>query len=133
MVNDSDTKKNIVLIIEDDEFLRKVIAQKLEKEGFDVQTAIDAPEALDLMKKQKPDIILLDLILPGVDGFGLLDGFKKDPVYADIPVIVLSNLGEEEGRERAIDAGADDYLVKADYTPDEIVEKTRGVLSKKYL
>jgi DNA-binding response OmpR family regulator len=122
-----------VLIIEDDEFLREVIAQKLLKEGFDVQKVIDANRASESIKEKRPKLILLDLILPGMDGFELLDHLKKTPSTRDIPVVVLSNLGQKEDKERAMTAGAVDYLIKADHTPADIVQRVREVLNQKYL
>ncbi|MFC1625268.1 response regulator [Patescibacteria group bacterium] len=129
----SPSEKTVVLVVEDDEFLRKIISQKLVKEGFDVRPVIDVVGALDSMKEKIPQIILLDLILPGMDGFELLDKIKKNPKYSGIPVIVLSNLGQKEDKERATSMGAVDYLVKADYTPADIVERIRKVLRQEYL
>jgi len=125
-------KKNLVLIVEDDEFLRKVMSEKLKKEGFEVETSIDAAGALEFLKKRKPQVILLDLILPGMSGFELLDYFKKDPICKNIPIVVLSNLGQKEDKERALTAGAVDYMIKADFTPDEIVARVRKVVGQKY-
>jgi len=122
-----------VLIVEDDEFLRKVISHKLASEGFKVFEAIDAQIALQLIKKERPHLILLDLILPGIDGFGFLEMIKKDPNLGDIPVIVLSNLGQKEDQDRAMAAGAVDYLIKANFTPAEIVQKVRDAVRKNYL
>ena len=126
-------KGTSVLIVEDDEFLREVIAQKLIKEGFVVQSVTDADNAFELIKKKVPQIILLDLILPGMDGFEILAQLKKNPSTEAIPVIVLSNLGQKEDVERAMSAGAIDYLVKANFTPGEIVQKIREAIGKKYL
>lgn len=122
-----------VLIIEDDEFLRDVISQKLSKEGFEIFMAIDATEALALIEKHRPRIVLLDLILPGMDGFEFLAQLKKSPANKDIPVIVLSNLGQKEDQDRAKAAGAVDYLVKSDHTPAEIVQRIRDVIKQKYI
>lgn len=122
-----------VLIVEDDEFLRGVITQKLTQEGFTVRSAIDSEESFRAIKERKPQIILLDLILPGIDGYGILARLKKDNETKDVPVIVLSNLGQDEDIERAVSAGAADYLIKSNFTPGEIVQKVREVLSKTYL
>jgi len=126
-------KKPKVLIVEDDSFLRGVIAQKLVREGFDVEAAIDSIEAFESMKSKKPEIILLDLILPGMDGFEILSQLKKTPDSGDIPVMILSNLGQEEDKRRAMDLGAVEYFVKSDHTPDEIVQRIRAILGKEYL
>jgi DNA-binding response OmpR family regulator len=122
-----------VLIVEDDEFLRQLVGQKLEKEGFKVANAIDSAETFKVLEESKPHIILLDLILPGMDGFEILNQLKKDNSTSGIPVIVLSNLGQKEDIERAMAAGAEDYLIKANFTPSEIVEKIRTILRKRYL
>ena len=117
-----------ILIIEDDKFLRELIAQKLVKEEYETIEAIDGEEGIKKVKKEKPDLILLDLILPGIDGFEVLSQMKKDPNLAKIPVIILSNLGQKEDIERGINLGADDYLIKAHFTPNEIIEKIKSTL-----
>lgn len=126
-------KGELVLIVEDDKFLREIISQKLLKEGFDVLSAIDSADAMRILEEKTPRIILLDLILPGMDGFEFLDRLKKNPATNSVPVIVLSNLGQKEDIDRAIAAGAVDYLIKADYNPADIVSRVRQVLSKKYV
>ncbi len=122
-----------VLLVEDDEFLRTLVAQKLTQEGFKVKAAIDGNEAFGIIKEKLPNIILLDLILPGMDGFEILDLLKKNPETSAIPVIVLSNLGQREDVDRATAAGAEAYLIKANFTPGEIVQKIRSILKKKYV
>lgn len=126
-------ESDTVLIVEDDEFLRQLVAQKLTQEGFNVIAAIDATEAFKSIHEKQPQVILLDLILPGMDGYEILDQLKKDPFTKSIPVIVLSNLGQREDIDKALKAGAGDYLIKANFTPGEIVEKVRSVLKQKYL
>lgn len=122
-----------VLVVEDDEFLREVICQKLIKDGFDVTAAIDANSAFEMIKEKPPQVILLDLILPGMDGFEFMSQIKKNDDTKNIPIVVLSNLGQKEDVDRATSLGAVDYLIKANFTPAEIVQKTREVLSKKYV
>jgi len=117
-----------ILIIEDDKFLRELIAQKLIKEGFEISEAVDGEEGMKKVKEEKPDLILLDLILPGIDGFEVLARMKEDPVLAAIPVIILSNLGQKEDVERGLKLGAVDYLIKAHFTPGEIIEKVKNAL-----
>ncbi len=119
--------KNI-LIIEDDKFLRELIVRKVVKEGFDVSEAIDGEEGLKKIKEEKPDMILLDIILPGIDGFEVLSRIKEDPALSYIPVIILSNLGQKEDIEKALKLGAIDYLIKAHFTPGEIIEKIKSNL-----
>jgi len=117
-----------ILIIEDDKFLRELIAQKLIKEGYDIVEAVDGEKGIKSVKEEKPDLILLDLILPGIDGFEVLSKIKEDPVLSQIPVIILSNLGQKDDIERGLKIGAADYLIKAHFTPGEIVEKVKTIL-----
>ncbi len=117
-----------ILIIEDDKFLRELIAQKLLKEGYDIIEMVDGEKGLKSVKEDKPDLVLLDLILPGIDGFEVLSEMKEDLALSQIPVIVLSNLGQKDDIERALKLGAIDYMIKAHFTPAEIIEKIKGVL-----
>ena len=117
-----------ILIIEDDKFLRELISRKLQEEGYEISEAIDGAEGLKKAKEEKSDLILLDLILPGMDGFDVLSKLKEDAAISSIPVIILSNLGQKEDVEKGFKLGAIDYLVKAHFTPGEILEKIRKVL-----
>ncbi|MDP1538541.1 MAG: response regulator [bacterium] len=119
--------KNI-LIIEDDKFLRELISQKLTKEKYNVSEAIDGEEGIKKIKEEKPDLVLLDLILPGIDGFEVLAQMKEDQNVTKIPAIILSNLGQREDIEKGLKLGAVDYLVKAHFTPGEIIEKVKLAL-----
>ncbi|OGZ17624.1 MAG: hypothetical protein A2Z78_00520 [Candidatus Nealsonbacteria bacterium RBG_13_36_15] len=117
-----------ILIVEDDKFLRELIVQKLIKENYEVSEAIDGEQGIKKIKEEKPDLILLDLILPGIDGFEVLSRMKEDPELSSIPVIILSNLGQKEDVERGLKLGAIDYLIKAHFTPGEIIEKIKKAL-----
>jgi DNA-binding response OmpR family regulator len=117
-----------ILIIEDDKFLRELIVAKLKKENYLVFEAIDGEEGIKKTKEENPDLILLDLILPGIDGFEVLSQIKNDPTVSLIPVIILSNLGQKEDIDRGLALGASDYLIKAHFTPGEIIEKIKSVL-----
>lgn len=132
MVNDSEQKekKASILIIEDDKFLRELLSRKLEKSGFNISMVIDGEEALRKIKEEEYEIILLDLVLPGVDGFEILKEIKKNPKTSKTPVIILSNLGQQEEVERGLRLGAVDYLIKAHFTPDEIIQKIENILKK---
>lgn len=121
-----------VLLVEDDSFLRDLISQKMKKEGFIVIEAVDGEESLRKAETENPHIILLDLILPGADGFDILKKLKENPSVSKVPVIVLSNLGQKEDVEKGIRLGATDYLVKAHNTPGEIIDKVRAILAKNY-
>lgn len=125
-----DGGKRKILVVEDDKFLRELFVRKMFNEGFDVESAVDAEQAFDVLRTKKPEIILLDLILPGVDGFEILAQIKKDENLKDIPVMVISNLGQKEDIDRAMGLGASDFLIKANYTLDEIITRVLTVLNK---
>ena len=117
-----------ILIVEDDKFLRELIVQKLIKEGYETSEAIDGEEGIKKIKEEKPDLVLLDLILPGIDGFEVLSRMREESALASIPVIILSNLGQREDVEKGLKMGAVDYLIKAHFTPGEIIEKIKNAL-----
>lgn len=117
-----------ILIIEDDKFLRELMVRKLSSLQFSVVSAVDGEEGLEKIKAEMPDIVLLDLILPGIHGFEVLEKSKSDPATAKIPIIILSNLGQSEDIERGLKLGAADFLVKAHFTPQEIVSKLKTIL-----
>lgn len=117
-----------ILIIEDDKFLRELIARKLTNEDFEVSEAVDGEEGIKKIKEEKPDLVLLDLILPGIDGFEVLSQTKKEPTLVSIPVIILSNLGQKDDVEKGLKMGAVDYLIKAHFTPGEIIDKIKAAL-----
>ena len=121
-----------ILVIEDDKFLRKVITKKLLKEEYIVVEAIDGEGGIRALKIEKPHLVLLDLVLPEADGFEVLARIKKDPTISEIPVIILSNLGQREDVQRGLDLGADDYLIKSHFNPGEIVTRIELVLRKKH-
>ena len=120
--------KKTILIVEDDKFLRELINRKLSGEGFDALEAVDGEEGIKKIKEGKPDLVLLDLILPGIDGFEFLAKAREDPETSSIPIIILSNLGQREEVDKGLKLGAVDYLIKAHFTPGEIIEKIKNVL-----
>ena len=130
-MNNDVEKKAFILLVEDDKFLRELLVRKLETVGFKISTAVDGNEALKKVKEELPELVLLDLVLPGVDGFDILKEIKEDSATSKIPVIILSNLGQREEVERGLRLGADDYLIKAHFTPDEIITKITDVLGIK--
>ena len=117
-----------ILIVEDDKFLRELIARKLTDEGFDIVEAVDGEDGIKKIKETKPDLVLLDLILPSIDGFEDLSRVKGDVSLTSIPIIILSNLGQKEEVEKGLELGAVDYLIKAHFTPGEIIEKIKNIL-----
>jgi DNA-binding response OmpR family regulator len=120
-----------VLLVEDDNFLRSICSKKLAKEGFTVYEALDGEMAVREVEKIKPDIVLLDIILPAIDGFEVLQKIRqsREPKVKAVPVIMLSNLGQDDDIKKALTMGANDYLVKAHFTIEEIVTKVRKVLN----
>lgn len=120
-----------VLLVEDEEFYRKMYQLKFEKSGFVVGVAVNGDEGLKLAKEFKPDIILLDIVMPVMDGFEALAQIKSQEDLKSIPVVMMTNLSSDADKEKAIKAGAVDYWVKADLTPAETVEKVGNLLVKK--
>jgi DNA-binding response OmpR family regulator len=100
----------------------------LTTEQYEVSEALDGEAGVAKVKEIKPDLVLLDLILPGLDGFGVLAKIKEDSTISQTPVIVLSNLSQREEVEKALELGAVDFLIKAHFTPSEIIEKIKRVL-----
>ncbi len=121
-------KQQTILLVEDDGFLVQMYASKLEMEGFKVLAAVDGEKALRIIKKEHPDLILLDLLLPKKDGFQVLKELKQDESVKDIPVVVLSNLGQRGDIEKCFSLGAVDYLIKAHFIPSEVIAKLKAHL-----
>lgn len=117
-----------ILIIEDDIFLRDLAYQKLKSLDFDVHQAVDGEEGFKKIIELKPDLVLLDIILPGIDGFEVLRKKRENKEISEIPVIVLSNLGQKEEIDQGLKLGAKDYLIKAHFTLDEVLVKIRQIL-----
>ncbi|MFH1508902.1 MAG: response regulator [bacterium] len=122
-----ETKKK-VLVIEDETALLFAIRAELSYAGYEVLAASTGEEGLKMFQDKKPDLVVLDLILPGIDGFEILSEIKKDSGKKMIPVLVVSNLGDKNDIERAKSLGAYDYLVKANYSLESIQEKIKEAL-----
>lgn len=121
--------KNIVWV-EDDPFLTAIIARKIMAEGVILLTAKSYDEALLIMKEQVPDIIMLDILLSGADGYEILGHIKQDERLKNVPVILLSNLGQRGDVERGLSLGAESYLIKASHTLDDILAEIKKVIGK---
>ena len=119
-----------ILFIEDEAALQKTFGDVLGKNGYKMVSALDGETGLRLAKSEKPDLILLDLILPRLDGFEVLSKLKEDPETKKIPVIVLTNLENMEDVEKAVKLGATTYLVKTQYKLEEVIEKIKKALGK---
>lgn len=120
-----------ILIVEDDNFLQGLEAKKLKNEGYEVLVAANNDEAFALIDaKTKLDLILLDLLLPGVDGFDILRKIRNNKDLQNLPVIVFSNLSEEKDVERAKTLGISEFMVKSNFTLDELTEKVRALIGR---
>ena len=110
--------------------MQKTFGEILKQEGYEVASALDGETGLRLAKEKKPDLILIDLILPKMNGFDVLKKIKEDPKIKEIPVIVLTNLEGVADVDKAIELGATTYLVKAQYSLEEVVEKIKKTLNE---
>jgi len=119
-----------ILIIEDEEILLEVLQKKLKREGFTVETARNGEEGLQKVKKNAPNLILLDIIMPKMDGYDVLEYLHKTKKYSAIPVIIISNSGQPVEIDRALKLGAVDYLIKAQFSPNEVLAKVLAALNK---
>jgi len=119
-----------VLFIEDESALQKTFGDILKQEGYEMISALDGEVGLKMAKSHKPDLILLDLILPKLHGFEVLKKIKEDPETKDIPIIVLTNLEGTGDVEKALELGATTYLVKANYTLEEVISKIKKALGE---
>lgn len=117
-----------ILIAEDDRFISNAYRVKLEKEGFEVKIAINGDEALNLMTQKIPDLMIIDLMMPIVDGFTLLERMKKDPRFKNIKTIIVSSLSQKEDLDRGMALGADDYFVKSEISIEDFVKKIKALL-----
>jgi DNA-binding response OmpR family regulator len=119
-----------ILIIEDDPFLSEMYAAKFSQSGFEAEVAADGKEGIAKIKDKQPDLILLDIVLPKMDGFEILKKIKEDPKLKEIPVILLTNLGQKSEVEKGLALGADEYIIKAHFTPTAVVAKVKEILSR---
>lgn len=117
-----------VLLVEDDTFLANIYKTKFEMEHFKITVAENGEAGFTEAKKKQPDIILLDILLPKMDGFSVLEKLKADDATKAIPVIMLTNLGQKDDVEKGFELGAADYLIKAHFKPSETVDKVKKVL-----
>jgi len=122
------TSQPKILIVEDESFLANVLSLRFKKENFEVIQAFDGVEALQKLQEVRPDLILLDLILPKKNGFEVLKEIENDPQIRSIPVLIVSNLGQESDITKGKSLGAIDYYVKAHLSIDELVSKVKNLL-----
>jgi len=119
-----------ILFVEDEPALQKTFGDVLKQEGYEMLSALDGQKGLELAKGEKPDLILLDLVLPKMHGFEVLKSLKEDEITKDIPIIVLTNLEAMGDVEKALELGATTYLVKASYSLEEVVQKIKKALGE---
>lgn len=122
---------NHVLVVEDEDFLVRALKDNLVSEGYSVAIAMDGEAVFDELKKKMPNLILLDLLLPKKNGFDVLKEIRSNPEWKLIPVVILSNLGEDSEIKRGLELGANDYFVKSQHPIEEVMEKVREYLQGK--
>jgi len=123
-------EKKKILIIEDEEIIMDILNRKLEKVGYNVLVAPDGLKGLEIMRKNRPDLILLDIVMPKLGGFGVMEAMNKDQKLKSIPVIIISNSGQPVELDRAKELGARDWLVKAEFDPQEVIDKVIKQIGK---
>lgn len=125
-------KNLFIVLVEDDSFISSMYRTKLTNLGYTVEVIEDGQTAWQRLQTDPlPDLVLLDIVLPKRDGFEILEGLRKDSRTAKLPIILLTNLGQKPDVERGMKLGADDYIIKAHYTPTEVVEKITSVMEKR--
>jgi DNA-binding response OmpR family regulator len=122
--------KTRILLVEDDAVLAKVLAEELAEADFDVLQAYDGEAGLQSTLEKKPDLVLLDVLLPKKSGFEVLEAIKKSPETSQIPIIMLTMLGSDEDIKKGLQMGATDYIVKSQHALPEIVEKVKAFFAK---
>ena len=118
-----------ILLVEDDPFVVDIYTKKLTEAGFSVEVAQDREETLKKISEKKPDLLLLDIVLPNIEGWDLLKEIKEDLAFKDLKVAILSNLGQKADVEKGLKLGATRYFIKAHYTPTQVVEEIKKILA----
>jgi len=114
-----------ILIVEDEELIYSLLERKLKREGYDVVIGKDGVEGLEKMRSEKPDLVLLDIIMPKKGGFEVMEEMRRDSALKDIPVVVVSNSGQPVELDRARELGAKDWVIKTEFDPQEVIEKVK--------
>lgn len=118
-----------ILLVEDDPFIADIYATRLKEDGFTVDLASDGQECLDKIREKKPDLLVLDIVLPRIDGWEILEEIRKDNKLKDTKVIIISNLSQKSEVQKGMELGALKYLIKAYYTPAEIIQEVKKILN----
>jgi len=117
-----------ILLVEDDPFLVDIYTTKLKKAGFSVEVAEDGEKVFKKLKEKVPDLVVLDIVLPHIDGWEILRKIKENEKFKDLKLLILSNLGQKEEIEKGLSLGAIKYLIKAHYTPSKLVEEIKKII-----
>jgi len=123
-------KKRNILIVEDEPFLVEMYKARFEQEGYKVTIAVNGSQVTETVKKLKPDLVLLDVVMPEKDGYTVLKELKKDKETKAIPVLVFSNLGQDDEIKKGMELGADLYFIKSNYTPSQLVTEVEKLIEK---
>lgn len=118
-----------ILVAEDDSYLANAYRVKLTKAGFDVKNVFDGDEAINILQTFAPDLIILDIVIPKKDGFAILSEIKANEKWKNIPVILVSNLGQKEDKDKGMQLGASDFFVKTDFSLNDLVQKINNILN----
>ncbi len=120
---DTNGDRKVIVLVEDEEVMVNLLVSKLEKAGYIIKTALDGVLGLELIRSEKPDLVLLDMMLPRLSGFGILEKLNEDKIVPGLPVIIISNSGQPVEIDRALKLGVRDYLIKVNFDPNELVSK----------
>ena len=123
------TTKKVIVLIEDEEVVVDLLTKKLETAGYEVKTALDGIEGLKLIRAAKPDLVLLDMQLPRLNGFGILEKLAEEKILPRLPIVVISNSGQPIEIDRILKLGVRDYLIKVNFDPNEIITKVNIVFA----
>ncbi len=118
-----------ILLIEDEQVLIDVLKKRLTKEGYEVKIAKNGEQGLELIKNNDPDLVLLDIVMPKMDGFEVLEELNKDPELSEVSVIIISNSGEPVELEKVKELGAEDWVIKTEFNPQDVVNKVEKQLN----
>jgi len=128
-MDQANAPKHKILVVDDDVTLLEMYKERLELSGFDVKTATNGEEGIKLVGDFKPDLILLDIMMPRVNGFDVMESLKKNPDTADIPVLMLTALVQESSKQRAQETGAAGYIIKSETMPGEVIKKIEETIA----
>jgi len=120
-----------VFVVEDDPFILDIYTTKLRESGFSVESSSNGQDCIKKVQEVKPDLVLLDIVLPGLDGWEIIREIKKQGEFKDLPIVILSNLSQKQEVEKGLDLGAVKYLIKSNYTPGEVVDEIKDILRRK--